>query len=114
VLRELCKLILNNDLKKRAKGVEPSTFTLARSQYIVGKGISTSTLTTIGITQRRISAERLCHSEDAGFSLPDEVIRGWQNLSEALKAGIIAIVRCGTQKAGRNQLDKSTTRAHNP
>jgi hypothetical protein len=87
---------------------------LARSRFIVGKGISTSTLTTIGITQRRISAEQPCHSKIAGFNLPDEVIRGWENLSEALKAGIIAIVRTGTQKAGRNQLDKSTSHAHNP
>jgi hypothetical protein len=73
---------------------------LARSRFIVGKGISTSTLTTIGFTQRRISAEQPCHSQTAGFHLPDEVVRGWQNLSDALRTGIIAIIRAGTQKPG--------------
>ena len=85
---------------KRAKGVEPSTFTLARSPYRVGKGIATSTLTMIGTTQRRISAEQPCRNKTPGLNLPDEVIRGWHNLSDALRVGIIAIIRAGNQKPG--------------
>jgi hypothetical protein len=85
---------------KRAKGVEPSTFTLARSRSVVGKGISTSTLTTIGVTQHRISAEQPCRNKNPVSNLPDEVMRGWQNLSDALRVGIIAIIRAGTQKSG--------------
>jgi hypothetical protein len=85
---------------KRAKGLEPSTFTLARSRFAVGKGISTSTLTMIGITQRRISAEQPCRNKNPDLNLPEEVIRGLQNLSDAFRTGIIAIIRAGTQKPG--------------
>jgi hypothetical protein len=83
-------------LEKRAKGVEPSTFTLATLSTLTAKALLDAEVTSDTPSLRTISAQNPRPSTLSADPLLDELVRIWPTLSEALKLAVMGVVRASS------------------